>query len=481
LNGRRQTGDDRVGTFLFALHCRGQFRSNEKMLNPAIAVASVVLLFAVAARGAQPEVRGTWLTTTANDAISSPQKIGATMKRLREIGLNTVYVECWKNGYTEFPSETMKNAIGIEMKVNGAPPELQRDLLQECIIEAHRNEMLCIAWFEYGFMAAHKSTQNQLRARKDWLSLDQNGNEIAKNGFVWLNPLHPEAQALLIGIVVEAVKKYDLDGIQLDDRIVWPGLEMGYDEFTKKMYAAQNGGKEPPKDIKDPQWCAWRRTKVEEFSKRFVKEVRAAARREIIISLSPGPHPWALENYLIDWPAWALWTGTPKWDEYVPQIYRMNYARFQQDLDEQVKFIGDQKEKLIAGIRLVGDGPDLPKDDVIKSVQACRDAKIGGHCWWFSRGVLEVFPEAIANFYDVAKRGQAPHPVKGAGWRWSIPAAKTAEGWVVCIDAPGRYRVIERRNGKWEESMSKQFDVTTIKLPLSDADAVELLIDRRQE
>ena len=53
------------------------------------------------------EVRGTWLTTTANDAIATPEKTATTMKRLHDIGLNTVYVECWKNGYTEFPSEVM--------------------------------------------------------------------------------------------------------------------------------------------------------------------------------------------------------------------------------------------------------------------------------------------------------------------------------------------------------------------------------------
>lgn len=376
----------------------------------SIALNVCLVIAAGSAAGAPPEVRGTWLTTTANDAISTPQKTAQTMKRLREIGLNTVYVECWKNGYTEFPSETMKRAIGVEMKINNAPKELQRDLLQESLIEAHRNEMLCIAWFEYGFMAAHKDTHNELRARKDWLSLDQDGNEVAKNGFVWLNPLHPDAQQLLIDIVVEAVKKYDLNGIQLDDRIVWPGLEMGYDEYTKKVYAQEHNGQELPKDIRDPEWCAWRQRKVEEFSKRFVKEVRAAAGRDIIISLSPGPHPWALENYLIDWPRWSRWKDNPMWDEFVPQIYRMNYERFKQDLDEQVKLIGNRKMDLVAGIRLVGDGPDLPRKDVAKSAQACRDAGIGGHCWWFSRGVLDVFADDVARFYDVEMNGQAPHP-----------------------------------------------------------------------
>jgi hypothetical protein len=69
---------------------------------------------------AAPEVRGTWLTTTANEAVSRPENTAQSMRRLREIGLNTVYVEVWKNGYTEFPSVTMQRATGVPMRVN--PP-----------------------------------------------------------------------------------------------------------------------------------------------------------------------------------------------------------------------------------------------------------------------------------------------------------------------------------------------------------------------
>lgn len=442
-----------------------------------------VFALATAAPGAPPEVRGTWLTTTANDAISTPDKTAATMKRLREMGLNTVYVEVWKNGYTEFPSETMQRTIGVPMKINNAPKELQRDLLQETLIEAHRNGMIYIAWFEYGFMAAHKDTHNELRSRKDWLSLDQHGNEVAKNGFVWLNPLHPDAQQLLIDIVVEAVRKYDLDGIQIDDRIVWPGLEMGYDDYTKKMYAAEHGGREPPTDIKDPAWMKWRQEKVEAFSKRFVKEVRAAAGdRDIIISLSPGPHPWALENYLIDWPTWSRWEDAPTWDEYVPQIYRMNFERFDKDLKEQVEFIGDRKRDLIAGIRLVGDGPDLPPGDPTKSAQACRDASIGGHCWWFSRGVLDVFADEIERFYDAESNGQAPHPAKGADWRPGSMVAERRDGkWVVDVPETGNYLLIHKKDGRW-----RALPLPTLKQQMGfavtadDAEAVELLRDRRE-
>lgn len=55
----------------------------------------------------QREVRGTWLTTTANTAISSSENTEQSMRRIQEIGLNTVYVESWKNGYTQFPSKVV--------------------------------------------------------------------------------------------------------------------------------------------------------------------------------------------------------------------------------------------------------------------------------------------------------------------------------------------------------------------------------------
>ncbi|MCS7034810.1 MAG: family 10 glycosylhydrolase, partial [Phycisphaerae bacterium] len=401
---------------------------------------------------APPELRGTWLTTTANHAISSPANTAQTMRRLREIGLNTVYVEVWKNGYTEFPSPTMQQTIGVEMKINPSPggPAAQRDLLQETLIEAHRNGLIYVAWFEYGFMAAHKDTQNELRARKDWLSLDRNGNEVAQNGFVWLNPLHPDAQNLLLGIVKDAMDRYDLDGIQLDDRIVWPYIDMGYDEFTRQLYARENDGAAVPEDPREPRWVAWRQRKVEEFARRFVREVRAAGGPELIISLSPGPHPWALENYLIDWPAWSRWSDNPTWDEYIPQVYRMNYPRFEKDWLEQVQFMAERNRDLIAGVRLVGDGPDCPADQVTLHADLTRKTASMGHCWWYSRGVLEVFPDILQKYYDVENLGRAPHPKKGADWRPPPVVAEYRNGsWVADLAPQTRYRLIARREGQW--------------------------------
>jgi uncharacterized lipoprotein YddW (UPF0748 family) len=385
------------------------------------------------------EVRGTWITTTANDAIATPERTAETMKRLREIGINTVYVECWKNGYTQYPSEVLKRTIGVDrrpalMKQDPADSpdavkDAGRDLLAETLGEARKNDLAYIAWFEYGFMAAHKSTDNHLwRMKKDWLSRDKDGNEIAPNGFVWMNPLHPEARRFLLDIVLEAVAKYDLDGIQLDDRIVWPYINMGYDDYTKKVYAQEHGGKEPPLDHKDPAWMRWRADKVNEFSKMFVQEIRNA-KPDLIISLSPAPYPWVYDNYLLEWPKWAAWTEedrmemrgdwagngvTPRWDEYIPQCYRFSYDAYAKTWNEQVenmKTMGAGRvSDLIAGIRVVGEGKDSTWEDLRKSIELVRATGGGGHVHWFSRGVLDVFPAELTEFYDVKNKGYVPNP-----------------------------------------------------------------------
>jgi uncharacterized lipoprotein YddW (UPF0748 family) len=432
---------------------------------------------------AAPEVRGTWLTTTANTAIASPANTARTMETLRRMGLNTVYVEVWKNGYSEFPSQVMDRKIGVPLRVNPSPgvKTIQRDLLEETLIAAHRNQMVYIAWFEYGFMAAHAGTQNELRRRKDWLSLDRKGGEVAHNGFVWLNPLHPEAQELILGIVKEAVQKYDLDGIQLDDRIVWPSIDMGYDEFTRQMYARENEGQQPPDNPRDPAWVAWRQKKVEEFSKRFVREVREVGGKDLVISLSPGPHPWALENYLIDWPSWSRWTDSPTWDEYIPQVYRMNYASFAAEWNRQVLHMGARTKDMIAGIRMVGDGPDMPRSEVAPHVDLVRQTKGMGHCWWFSRGVLDVFPRELEALYDPARLGQAPHPRFGESWRPApLPLTKGPDGLWRAEAPPGCYRAIVRRGDSW--STLKTLVLATrrqIVLEVPGADSVELLLKRR--
>ena len=484
--------------------------------------------------GVKPEVRGTWVTTTGNEAIANAANSAESMKRLKAIGLNTVFVETWKNGYTQYPSEVLKRTIGVDRRPAlmpqdpGDKPEAAaapgRDLLGETLIEAHRNGLIYVGWFEYGFMAAHKSTDNHLRRmKKEWISLDKDGGEVAPNGFVWLNPLHPEARRFLLDLVIEAVDKYDMDGIQLDDRIVWPYKTMGYDKYTLEVYARENNGKKPPTDEKSPewaQWMRWRADKVNEFSKIFVQEVRAA-RPGLLISLSPAVYPWCYENYCLEWPKWGAWTsadrlkeaiGTapkanaatwagstidPHWDEFIPQNYRFSFKAFEDTWLDQIKHMNKMGNgrvaDLIAGIRVVGEGPDCTWEDLKKSMELCRSTGSGGHVHWFSRGVLDVYPKELTEYYNAAKAGPAPHPFFPANWRpGSIALDRDGSTWKYKGLADGQYRIIykleaskdQRDSGVWRYGASLEIaggkNTGTASVP-AGAVAAELLVDRRKE
>lgn len=382
-----------------------------------------------------PEVRGVWLTTTGNDHIASHADTAETMRRLRAIGLNTVYVEAWKNGYTQYPSKVLERVVGVDrrpalIKQDPGDPDRAveaRDLLGETVLEAHRNGLMIIGWFEYGFMAAHKDTRNHLREMyPHWLSRDSDGSEVAPNGFVWMNPLHPETRRFLLDLVLEAVDRYDLDGVQLDDRIVWPYYTMGYDDFTVAWYRNEHSGAAPPDDPKDPHWMRWRAEKVNEYARQFVRELREA-RPGLIVSLSPAPYPWCWENYLLEWPRWAAWEpGNAEgtwWDEFIPQCYRYTWPGFKATWDEQIANLHDagagaRVSDMLAGILITGSQPDpVPWDDLRQSVEHVRATGGGGHVWWFSRGVLDAYPDQLTEFYDVAGKGEAPHPLRPAGWR----------------------------------------------------------------
>ena len=479
--------------------------------------------------GSVGEVRGTWLTTTANTALATPEHTAATMRRLREIGLNTVYIEAWKNGYTQFPSEVLRQTVGVAMRPAGgaldpsdSPAQRNapsRDLLLEATTEAHRNSLVAIAWFEYGFMAAHKDTMNHLRRLKpEWLSRDRKGSEVAPNGFVWMNPLHPQARAFLLDLVLEAVDRYDLDGVQIDDRIVWPHVTMGYDAYTREVYAQQHGGATPPDDFMDPAWMRWRAEKVDEYARWFVQELQAR-RPGLVVSLSPAVYPWSWDNYLLNWPRWTAWTAadrllgapvrnaaaqaqTPAWDEYIPQAYRLSYPAFEQtwlQQTEAVRAAGAYRPKrLVAGIRVVGEGADSTWAQLRDSIALTRQLGQGGHVLWFSVGVLDRYPAELQALY--ALQGPAHSPRFPPGWRPApvvLTQAAAGQPWRAALLKAGRYRVMAQANdgqgsdradaraqaGPWQTLavVDHPADGPVQLLLPGTLRAAELLVDRRPE
>lgn len=277
-------------------------------------------------------VRGVWVTNVASDALRSREQIQKAVLRCKEFGLNHLFVVVWNGGYTLYPSEVQQQYIGVAQH----PDFAGRDPLLEMVEEAHAQGLKVHAWFEFGFSYAHRDSNNRwLQRYPEWAGRNNKGGLLQKNGFYWWNALHPGPQRLLQSLVTEVVRKYDVDGVQGDDRLPAMPSEGGYDEYTIKLYANENEGAGVPQDPKQKQWVQWKADKLSLFGKSLYTSVKAI-RSSCMVSWAPSIYPWSKEEYLQDWPRW-LEGGYA--DAVFPQLYRYNAAAYEiilKQLSEQV-------------------------------------------------------------------------------------------------------------------------------------------------
>lgn len=436
---------------------------------------------------APPEVRGTWVTTTgmtnASSPIFSPQSTATSFRVLREMGFNSVYVDVFRNGDTYFDSPTHA-AITGHLK---APSLGGRDLLQEMSLQARRNGMATIGWFQYGFAAkfgnpgGNPSELARYMADRGWLLRDQAGNFTnSSNGFSWMNPLVPEVRAYLKGIVVDAITRYDLDGIQFDDRLAWP-IQFGWDDYTRQRYLAETG-RDLPTSVNNTLFKQWRAQKVTEFARELIDTVRAV-RPNLIISVSPAVYPFSYDNYCADWPAWR---AAGLFDEFVPQVYRQGFSNFDRDWDGagsvttggQVQYMGDRRPDFAAGIAVDVNNTFNTWNDLRQMIDLVRQTPgVAGHVLWYTQGVFE-YASQLTSYYDVAGRGFAPRPDLPAGWRPTPTVAASLGGglWELTVTQTGIYDLIAGSSDVWRiEQAGLLLQPGVVRFSVANADRVELL------
>ncbi|WP_442484567.1 glycoside hydrolase family 10 protein [Aeoliella sp. SH292] len=436
--------------------------------------------------GAAPaEVRGTWLTTTGVDHIRTGNNTAEVLSDLREIGLNTVYVETWKNGYTNYPSTVLASFTGGPDRSTFLGST--RDLVEETLIHSHRQGLNYIGWFEYGLSAQFVGTggnpNNPLAARmksEGWLLQDQSGQYgNASNGFAWMNPAVPEVRQFVIDLTLEAVNRYDFDGIQFDDRLAWP-KEFGWDATTAALYASETG-RSLPSNVNDTHFRSWRQGKVTQFAEELTAAVRTH-RPNLHLSISPSITNFSEAQYNADWPDWQ---DEELFDEYVIQVYRDNISSFNSTIGGQVsQFPGGELNELVVGLRggTASAGSETPYADLEAMIERTRAEGAAGHSIFFSKSVRDVYGQQLTEFYDVENQGPAVNPLFAADWR-SMPIVGAPEGttntWQFEVQQGNRYRVVAKVGAYWQELSSMPLASGTQELVVPGASAVELLVDRR--
>ncbi len=326
--------------------------------------------------------RGVWVTTTASTALDSKESINQTVANCKKAGINQIFVVVYNNARTIYPSNVLGSITGVKQLEKFAG----RDPLQEMIDAAHAAGLKVHAWFEYGFSSSYSANGGSiLKARPTWGALDQSGQLVVKNGFDWLNAFLPEVQEYMMNLILEVVSKYDVDGIQGDDRLPALPSTAGYDPFTIAQYKSEHNNQAPPTDIKDQAWVKWRANRLNKFMKRLYQEVKSA-KPNIIVSAAPSVYPWSLAEYLQDWPTWvdSGWV-----DVVIPQCYRYDIIAYESVLGEQVGYHRNKKIPFYPGV-LLKIGTRLASPEFLQEmVSANRKQSAKGEVFFFYEGLKD--------------------------------------------------------------------------------------------
>ena len=321
------------------------------------------------------EIRAVWFTANDMDVLRDRTRMQEAVRQLAALHFNTIYPVVWNSGFAYYPSAVSERLGLQDFQYRGLQGQ---DILAELISEAHRQGLLVVPWFEFGFMVPPGSVLT--RRQPAWLSRRRDGSvtSISAAGEVsWLNPLHPQVQAMLTELILEIATNYDSDGIQFDDHTSLPS-DFGYDAVTAALYK-RSTGREPPANAADGTWLKWRADRISAFMQQLATQLRQK-RPGFLISLSPNYHDFAYKRQLQDWLTWVRQGSV---DEVVVQLYRPDLASFEAELTRPEFAVSRQRVPTAVGIFTGQRTQPVPIERVVAQAEASRRRGLGAGFFYY--------------------------------------------------------------------------------------------------
>lgn len=206
------------------------------------------------------ELRAAWIATVGNIDWPSKQGLSAQQQQqefighlnyLQRAGFNAVIVQVRPAADALFESEYEPWSRYLSGK-QGMPPFPKYDPMEFMVKECHKRNMEFHAWFNpYRALvssAANPNPANHVtRTQPNWI--------IHYSGKSYFDPGNPEAREYILKVILDAVARYDIDAVHIDDYF-YPYPVAGKPFPDQASYQKYNNGM----SIED-----WRRNNVNIF------------------------------------------------------------------------------------------------------------------------------------------------------------------------------------------------------------------------
>jgi len=272
------------------------------------------------------EFRGVWVATVAN--IDWPSKPGLTtaqqkaelisiLNHAAELKLNAIVFQV-RPACDAMYASTIEPWSEYLTGVMGKAPQPFYDPLEFAIDEAHKRGMELHAWFN-PYRALHKSHVGNISAGH----ISRTHPQLVRSygDYLWLDPGERDVQDYSLRVVMDVVKRYDIDGVQFDDYFYPDPTGVNHDfpdEASWKKFGA--GGNLSRAD--------WRRENVDTFISRVYSSIKAV-KPWVKFGVSP-PGIWrpgnppqitGSDNYSKIYADSRKWLANGWVDYFSPQLY----------------------------------------------------------------------------------------------------------------------------------------------------------------
>lgn len=343
------------------------------------------------------EFRGAWVASVQN--IDWPSKPGlpveqqksellAMLDRAVQLKLNAVLLQVRPAGDAFYISKLEPWSEYLTGQMGKAPSPFY-DPLEFAVEEAHKRGLELHAWFN-PFRARHASAKSPVATNH--LSVTQPGLVLKYGKELWMDPGQWAAREHSLKVILDVVKRYDIDGVHLDDYFYpYPeklanGKERAFPDAASYKRYTESGGKLSLDD--------WRRANINGFVERLYTGIKAE-KKHVKFGISPfgiwrPGYPPQIKGFdAYD----KLYADSLKWlvegwvDYFTPQLYWSIDAK-EQSYPVLLKWWAEQnvkKRHLWPGDAVSRIGPKRPAEEIINQIQLTRkqEGASGSTLWNF--------------------------------------------------------------------------------------------------